>query len=138
MAISTNTVNTCPKCGATVKTHADGLVLFDCWSYKQKEDINIRESSDCFRRQLAQRDSVIAEMGAMIAALDPAAKIGKRWLRNSSLDKWFPFSHEELGRLRFRVRELEEAGDLMCKYYLVYGPESVMAKEAWLKAKGQQ
>lgn len=49
-----------------------------------------------------------------------------------------PKLERDLSAALSRVAELEEAGDLMCKYYFVYGPESVMAKEAWLKAKGQQ
>lgn len=35
-------------------------------------------------------------------------EIGKRWELDSSLEKWFPFTAEELAQLRARVKELED------------------------------
>lgn len=42
----------------------------------------------------------------------------------------------ELAREKARAKELEEAGDLLFKYCPANGPESVMVKEEWTKAKG--
>ena len=124
-------MKTCPKCGATVKTHTDGLVLFDCWSYTQTEDINIRESSDCFRRQLAQRDSVISDAKDRIKELE---------------DFYFEEVADsrvlttELSKANARIKALVEAGDNEEQTLLrnSTAEERLKSAQRWTAAKGTQ
>ena len=45
---------------------------------------------------LVERDALRAEL----AALRADAEIGQRWKRDNSLETWFPYTAEELVRLR--------------------------------------
>jgi len=44
-----------------------------------------------------------------------AEQIGKAWLANSSLERWFPITAEELERLREEVRVLKSANNAICE-----------------------
>jgi hypothetical protein len=48
--------------------------------------------------------------GCPVCECSPSAEqIGKAWLANSSLERWFPITAEELERLREEVRVLKSA-----------------------------
>lgn len=50
----------------------------------------------------------LSEAADTIAALRPLADIGREWLENSSLEKWFPITAEELKRLQERIQSKSE------------------------------
>lgn len=51
----------------------------------------------------------IDSLRARVEELELDAETGKKWREDSSLETWFPFTAEELARLRARVEELTGA-----------------------------
>lgn len=55
--------------------------------------------------QLRETSDALAEAQRENAELRADAEIGKRWRSNSSLEEWFPFTHEELESLKELIED---------------------------------
>lgn len=65
---------------------------------------------DTFQKDAEHRRSVVQKALSPTAGQDllKAAEIGAAWAADSSLEKWFPLTAEELGQLRKRVEAADE------------------------------
>jgi len=54
-------MSVCPKCGADLAGEGIGFTDYSCGT-SVWDDVGVRESFDCLRRQLQQRDAVIYKL----------------------------------------------------------------------------
>ena len=59
----------CPKCGSHDILLGDGAKVFDCGTVVNEHGVICRETEQCLRNQLAQRDARIAELEAVTDTL---------------------------------------------------------------------
>jgi hypothetical protein len=74
----------------------------------------------------------VSEAADALGAMEPLAKIGRSWNENSSLEKWFPFTAEELER-RARI-----INDLDARVTELEAENAAPQEEASLQAMGRQ
>lgn len=65
----------------------------------------------CICHQYPQHGPLQDALDALQEANDKLTRLPADWFQDSSLKTWFPFTYDELERLRDRVRELE----IICK-----------------------
>lgn len=94
------------------------------------------EKLESMQKQIIHGSNIFGEIADVMRDLDIEATFGRHWKENSSLEKWFPFSAEELATLQKKNARLTEA----CKLVLLFhsgSPWDIQKSLSWQNGMGQ-